>query len=243
MIKRIINIALLISLFFAAPLIGEQVEELYWVGYASRKVEPAMVGDKRVATTFQISYEGMQYTLTNLHVCRIPNILEERRRRTESEDAQVNNKPIKQYPPLTDEDLVDKTISISGYDRKIIAVDYYHDLCLLEGNINLPSFSLAMDYQKGELVRIIGFPRGLDKTLRKGRIFGEERGWMPWIPRGIVNYKWISTLAYGGNSGSPVVNKYGNVVGVLFAGRRDIHTEALIVPLEDVRNFLHRVLD
>jgi len=240
--KKLINVVMILCLFFAAPLIGEQVEELYWVGYASKKVEPAMKNENRVGTTFQVSYKDEQFTMTNLHICRI-KFDEEIKRRIKILKEQIkNNKKLTLFPPLKDADLIGQHIKVGEYRRKILAVDDNHDLCLLEANPNLPSFSLASGYRKGELVRVIGFPRGLDKTLRKGRIFGEGSGWMPWLPNPIVNYKHISTLAYPGNSGSPVIDKYGYLVGVLFAGRSGIHTEALIVPLEDVRNFLHKVI-
>lgn len=40
-----------------------------------------------------------------------------------------------------------------------------------------------------------------------------------------------------GNSGSPVVNVYGNVIGVAFAGDNDVHW-GLVIPLEEVKAFL-----
>lgn len=48
----------------------------------------------------------------------------------------------------------------------------------------------------------------------------------------------INNIAYGGNSGSPVVNAFGNVIGVLFAGRRDQATASHTVPLADIQEFL-----
>lgn len=49
----------------------------------------------------------------------------------------------------------------------------------------------------------------------------------------------MQTNAVGqpGNSGSPVVNMFGNVEGVLFAGDNEVFW-SLIVPVEDVRDFL-----
>lgn len=45
-------------------------------------------------------------------------------------------------------------------------------------------------------------------------------------------------IAYRGNSGSPVVNYLGNIIGVLFAGSPDQVTDIYLVPLEKVKEFL-----
>lgn len=52
------------------------------------------------------------------------------------------------------------------------------------------------------------------------------------------NAQYINNIAYGGNSGSPVVDKFGNVIGVLFAGRRDQPTASYTVPLRAIHKFL-----
>lgn len=55
----------------------------------------------------------------------------------------------------------------------------------------------------------------------------------------VTNLYAIQTNAVSlpGNSGSPVVNFYGNVVGVLFGGDDEVHW-GLIVPLEEIQDFL-----
>jgi S1-C subfamily serine protease len=47
----------------------------------------------------------------------------------------------------------------------------------------------------------------------------------------------LNAISYKGNSGSPVVNFFGNLTGVLFAGGRDV-TDAYVVPLATIKEFL-----
>jgi V8-like Glu-specific endopeptidase len=199
------------------PFLIESIEESFWVDYNSAKVEPAMLKDRNVATTFQLNYKDRQYTVTNLHVCRLP---------------------LRNNPSLTDNQLIGMDIKVGAYQREILAVDKFHDLCLLESNPNLSAFHLAESYEMGELVRIIGYPRGLEKTIRKGRLITKTSEYIDWINR-YAELIQISTIGYGGNSGSAVLNKWGEVAGVVFAGDK-FHTEMYIVPLDDLRNFMER---
>ena len=57
----------------------------------------------------------------------------------------------------------------------------------------------------------------------------------------VVNYNadHVNLISYGGNSGSPILSKWGRVVGVLFAGYRGQPTASYMVPLSYVEGFLH----
>jgi hypothetical protein len=238
MIKKLIKTTVLVGFFLFLPIINEMVEESYWVSYASTSVEPAQIKDDTVATTFQLEYKEEQYTVTNLHVCRIPHKMKQHRRNNYNHKRIGQDKMPISFPPLKDIDLVGQYIKVGDFDRQIIAVSEFHDLCLLEPNPNIKAFKLASSYENGELVRVIGFPRGLSKTIRKGRIFNKDEAYFPWLKR-TTEFVHISSIGYPGNSGSPVINKWGNVVGVLFAGNF-FHTETMIVPLEYLRNFMER---
>ena len=58
----------------------------------------------------------------------------------------------------------------------------------------------------------------------------------------IRKYRSYSTtaVAYPGNSGSPVVNRYGNVIGVLFAGSSQQERDNYVVPLAELKRVLNK---
>ena len=93
-----------------------------------------------------------------------------------------------------------------------------------------------------ELV-LIGFPRGLGKTIRRGHHVDTTKLYANWIGSKQYVADNVSVTAYGGNSGSPVCNTSGRVTGVLFAGSPSFHTEALVIPLGHIKAFLNKHTD
>ena len=166
----------------------------------------------RFATGFHLKYKGEVYIVTNKHVC----------------DSNVQN-------------VNSKYIQFEDYVGEIIAIDTVHDLCLVTSNRD-DGLELAKKFnEEMDEIILVGFPRGIGKTIRFGHIIEEHTEFIPWIGT-IASFYQISTPAYGGNSGSPVCNIYGQVVGVLFAGAPAFPLEPFMVPLLDLVMFLENTL-
>jgi len=188
-------------------------------------------------TGFQISApSGTQYTLTNAHVCALADEL----------DVYDNNQ--KELQRI-----------------KVIKVYKEHDLCIMESVKDLPSLKLADSIIPHERVWLVGFPALRPLTLESGHFVGkmtisviEECKLRPKEytydkeTEDMINLlmnillpcfkkyeaQHINNISYGGNSGSPVLNKWGNVIGILFAGDTRQPTASYTVPLEVIKEFL-----
>lgn len=173
---------------------------------------------KRVyGTGFKVRYKDATYYLTNRHVCMAIKGLK--------------GKPL-------------SSITIDGNVESILAMDSRHDICLVKCTNCSGGLKLASSYNIDEKIVLIGHPRGQNRTFREGRIVTKGSRLFNWLPMPFMrSFLKISAIAYPGNSGSPVVNKWGNVVGILFAGDRAYHTEAYVVPLEEVVKFLSRYIN
>lgn len=213
----------LFGLIASGPIIMDEAKDIYTMEVMAPKAGPVSYLGRVVASSSQINYKGKRYTLTNQHVCRIA-------------ERFVADRAESRY--VTNEELVGIAIDISGTPLKIKAISKEHDLCILEPDMSKSSFSLASSVHMGERVTLIGHPRGLPQTVREGRTISREVTYIPWIEARNLEVIMISTLTYPGNSGSPVLNRFGNLVGVLFAGQSGIHTEGLMVPVESVKKFL-----
>lgn len=178
---------------------------------------------------------GAEYTLTNAHVCRVTN----------NGIMYATTHMSDRYTAL-----------------RIIEVSKETDLCLLEPVPNKGSLPLAGSLELGEELSVIGHPLLEALTLSQGDItsfepvtvvigveqteevcggLGGQTIVVPFfnIPVCLRSYDAarITARIFGGNSGSPVVNSYGNVVGVLFAGN-DRTNFGYIIPLDAVKKFL-----
>lgn len=181
-------------------------------------------------TGFSIKTEkGNIYTLTNAHVCEVSPIM----------FAHKQNGQIQQV--------------------RVLKVYKKHDLCLMEQVHGLRPLKIASSIDLHERVWLVGHPGGRPLTMESGHYAGDRtiklmvkcKKRKRKIKEDAVSLfqllgyclkpmkaQYINNISYGGNSGSPVLNIYGNVVGVLFANSRGNPSDSYTVPLWAVHDFL-----
>lgn len=169
--------------------------------------------DQIYGTGFRLKYEGKTYIITNRHVCNVSKMWNEKIAR------------------------VDDRIT------EILKISKKWDLCALRTTSD-SGLRLAKNQGKNmDSVILVGHPLGQPKTSEKGRIMGFESPCVNYGSFFVPDIKCvkslkITALSYGGNSGSPVTNDRGDVIGVLYAGNPAYPHYPFIVPLEGLLEFL-----
>jgi len=174
---------------------------------------------------------GEVLTLTNAHVCGL------------EEDGQIYARSGRKKLPMTVFEKSDKA-----------------DLCLLNGIPNMDGLKLANSVRIGQELAVVGHPALMPLALSRGNLLGYEKiivlvSMEPCEKEGGM-YKNEMTMigpvcteqfdaglttivVLGGNSGSPVVDFFGNVTGVLFASPGPEGANwGIIVPLAAVKDFI-----
>lgn len=127
------------------------------------------------------------------------------------------------------------------YAARLLEEDVARDLAVLWVETNLPPLPLAEGYRfrKGEEVTIIGSPGvggGRDVLLN-----AVSKGVLStvWMDADIPFYQ-IGAAINQGNSGGPVFDSRGRVVGVATATFNEVQALGLCVPVADVVAILHK---
>lgn len=162
----------------------------------------------RYGTGFNIRYRQKRFTITNAHVCRVA-----------AEHLKLKN----------------NQIIVNNKIVKILKIWKKHDLCAVESTSN-KYLRLANDrgYPLDKVI-VAGHSEGNPLLISEGRIVGDETIWLSFTK--IFKATAISAAIYPGNSGSPVTDEYGSVLGVVFAGRRGSST-GFMVPYKHLKEFL-----
>lgn len=189
-------------------------------------------------TGFEIQApSGKVYTLTNGHVCEL------------GKDGVI---------------MVEDSPNSDRYiPRRILESYEKNDLCLVEGLEGYAGLKLADGVDLQETVIAVGYPLGRSQDIQQGMTknygkvtialeeimpkdcTGHRRELMTisfWgLPMQICTVKQealeTNVLIYPGNSGSPLVNVYGNVVGAIFASNGETNW-GIAVPMSFIKDFL-----
>lgn len=107
-------------------------------------------------------------------------------------------------------------ISNTTDSLKIISIDTVNDICLIESKNNpLIPLKVELDeYELGEEMYVVGAPTGTFPIFTKGYVAMNEP---VFDGRELSTKVMLSIPIFQGNSGSPLFNKKGNVVGMIVA--------------------------
>lgn len=240
--KRVLSSVALTATIIYGAIVAPEIHNKYLryeVGESTVKVlHPYLNGG---GTGFAIqAASGKQFIMTNAHVCNGVQVL--------------GNVRLK----LPD----GKEVS-----RKVHKIDTVHDLCLIEGVKELKPLDIGSDQSKGDQLYVVGHPGLRQLTISHEEYIGRTSieldydvktkqecpykiidipaPWNFFLGKNFVclrDYPALETTAviYGGNSGSPVVNKWGNLIGVAFAGNSQQEHNNFVIPLRYVRLFLSK---
>ena len=128
------------------------------------------------------------------------------------------------------------------YQRRIIDISTTHDLCLIEP-IYKDGLSLGSEPETGDHSAILGYPSLTPLRFEVAKFVTRMEvsictkvEFIFCVETTELDSYLYNAMIQPGNSGSPVVNFFGNLVAVVFAGGSGDHTIA--VPLEYVKDFI-----
>jgi len=122
---------------------------------------------------------------------------------------------------------------------EIMEIDEPHDICLMKKvDHGLDPLELTSNFNKDlkfrDIVWIVGAPLGIVMAEAEGRVMDANPNLSP-PAKGLFI---VSAAAAGGNSGSPVINEQGKVVGILVAGVGAFDHLSFCVKSSTVQRFL-----
>ena len=143
------------------------------------------------------------------------------------------------------ENATDIRIVFSGsrreYAARIVGADRLTDTALLRLEDAPPVHPLALgrssDLEVGEIVMALGNPLGLSHTVTQGLVSATERV-VPGEGAPLVDFIQTDSAINPGSSGGPLINLYGEVVGINTAIVSSAQLIGFAVPIDTVKSVL-----
>lgn len=244
----LLKITLLLVLLTVFAVIAPMTHKTFIRSYVGDKVVKVIHPGKGGGTGFHMKGKsGKTYIITNAHVCLISDKEGYVYIQDINNELYARKKVIKR---MKDHDLcaVESLSGVSGltYADKV----YKGETVALVGHPALRPLSLSMGEVIGKTKIGLIFGENLPKKLCIGTTIkvSQIENQMHRLMYALYGVKtlclakldttMLNAIAYRGNSGSPVVDIFGKVVGVLFAGSPSQPTDSYLVPLPKLKEFL-----
>jgi len=231
---------------------GPQLHSTFMRKYVGDKVV-SIYGERSGGTGFHVQTKsGKTVIMTNNHICNLASSNEELTVVDRSGKKHIRKVLFRHK--FHDLCMVEPLEKLSGLATAMST--YVGEIAGIIGHPGLRPLSLS----RGEIIGSLNISLIVGENLSEDRCFGTNYtteqivaklklppmlGMMLYA-QGIyticfaenLNSVMFNGISYGGNSGSPVVNVFGNVVGVLYAGGKH-STDAYLVPLPILQEFLN----
>ncbi len=241
-IKKVLrSIALAVTIIYGAFITPELHNHFLRYEVGESVVQVLLADRNGGGTGFVVqAASGNKFIMTNRHVCEVKD---------EAGFVRIKHPSLKK-----------------DIFRKVIHMSKVHDLCLVSAKgLDLDPITVGSDQKMGDTLYVVGHPGLRQLTVSSGEYIGRSNidllfevekkedcpGTVHIIPppwNFMLGREWMctrsypaletTTVIYGGNSGSPAVNKFGHLIGVAFAGNTEQEHANYIIPLKYVKAIL-----
>ncbi|OJF76523.1 MAG: hypothetical protein BKP49_06750 [Treponema sp. CETP13] len=121
---------------------------------------------------------------------------------------------------------------VVGYDKSL-------DIALLKTEVDAPyvfTLGSSLNLEVGDTIYAIGSPIGLTSTITRGIVSSYDRQLLS-----TAAVMQIDAAVNSGNSGGPLINKDGEVQGIVFAGITDYEGLNFAIPVEYLKAIIPRL--
>lgn len=127
------------------------------------------------------------------------------------------------------------------HNAEIIKVSQQYDLAIIKiDKENTPYFNFASSVENGETIYTIGNPNGFGLSFSSGVVSSNLRNVI--FNGNTIQAMQTSFVINEGNSGGPVINKYGNLVGIISFRLKDSNSQVIqgvsfAIPITFIKEF------